>query len=302
MYDTIIVGGGIAGLTAALYAQRREMKTLLLTKDIGGQINWAGEIENYPGFDLISAWELIQKLEGQAKRTGYEIKLETVDKIEVLGDKHFRITSSQGVYEGRTVIFALGLIPRRLDAPGEKELSGKGVSYCANCDGPFFKGKKVAVVGGGNSALDAAEVLSKIASEVHLIHRGSHFRAFDSLVSAVKERANITIHTDSEIAQISGSDKVTGITLNNRLSGAHEEIALDGVFIEVGRLADSRLVADLVKCDEWGQIIVDHDCQTSHPGIFAAGDITPVEFKQLSVAAGQGTIAALAAYQYLQKN
>jgi thioredoxin-disulfide reductase len=300
MYDTIIIGGGIAGLTAALYAQRREMQTLLITKDIGGQINWAGEIENYPGFDLIAAWELTQKLEAQAKKAGFEIRLEGADKIEKINDKHFIIHTANGQYETKTIIFALGLIPRRLNAPGEKELSGKGVSYCANCDGPFFKGKRVAVVGGGNSGLDAAEVLSKIASEVHLINRGNTFKAFDTLVNTVKAKENITIHMNSSITSINGDAKVESITISENNSS--ENIIIDGVFIEIGRLADSDLVAGLAERDQWGQIIIDHNCQTSQPGIFAAGDITTVEFKQLTIAAGQGTIAALAAYQYLQSN
>jgi len=298
MYDTIIIGGGIAGLTAALYAQRREMQTLLITKDIGGQINWAGEIENYPGFDLIAAWELIQKLEAQAKKAGFEIKLEGANRIEKISDKHFIVHTANGQYETKTIIFALGLIPRRLNTPGEEKLSGKGVSYCANCDGPFFKGKKVAVVGGGNSGLDATEVLSKIASEVHLINRGDTFKAFDTLVNTVKAKENVTIHMNSAITKISGDSKVESIIISENNSS--KEIAIDGVFIEVGRLADSELVAGLAERDKWGQIIVDHNCQTSQPGIFAAGDITTVEFKQLTIAAGQGTIAALAAYQYLQ--
>jgi thioredoxin-disulfide reductase len=301
MYDTIVIGGGMAGLSAALYAKRREMKTLLLTRDIGGQINLAGEIENYPGFDLISGPNLNQELEKQAKYTGYEIKLETVTKIEPRPAGDFLVTSDKGSYETRTVIFSLGLVPRYLEIPGEKELSGKGVSYCANCDGQFFKGKKIIVVGGGNSAVDAAEVMSKIATEVHLVHRQAEFKAFESLVSAAKKRPNIIFHMDSEVIKISGDTKVSSASIKHNPDGAVQELAVDGVFVEIGHKAQSDLVKDLVKLDKANQVIVDDGCRTSLPGLFAAGDITQIEHKQLTVASGQGTIAALNAYKYIQE-
>jgi len=300
MYDTIVIGGGMAGLSAALYAKRREMNTLLITKDIGGQIGLAGAIENYPGFDLITGVELNERLDKQAKYTGYEIRLETVTKIEPRPAGDFLITSDKGTYETRTVIFSLGLVPRYLEVPGEKELSGHGVSYCANCDGQFFKGKRVIVVGGGNSAVDAAEVMSKIAAEVHLIHRQAEFKAFESLVSAVKKRPNVKFYMESEVVKISGDTKVTSATIKHNPDGAMQELPIDGVFVEIGHMAQSDLVKGLVKLDVANQVIVDDGCRTSQPGLFAAGDITLVEYKQLSVAAGQGTIAALNAYKYIQ--
>jgi thioredoxin-disulfide reductase len=300
MYDTIIIGGGMAGLSAALYAKRREMKTLLITKDIGGQILLAGDIENYPGFSLIKGLDFNQKMEEQAKYTGYEIRLETVTKIEPRPAGDFLITSDKGAYETRTVIFSLGLVPRYLEVPGEKELSGHGVSYCANCDGQFFKGKRVIVVGGGNSAVDAAEVMSKIASEVHLVHRQKEFKAFENLVSAVKKRPNVKFYMESKVVKISGDTKVTSATISHNPDGAIQELPVDGVFVEIGHKAQSDLVAGLVKLDVANQVIIDEGCRTSQPGLFAAGDITPVEYKQLSVAAGQGTIAALNAYKYIR--
>ncbi|MFA5184768.1 MAG: FAD-dependent oxidoreductase [Patescibacteria group bacterium] len=302
MYDTIVIGGGMAGLAAALYAQRREMKTLLLTRDIGGQIGLAGEIENYLGFDLITGLDLNERLEKQAKYTGYEIRLEAVTEISGNGTQGFTVNTSQGSYRSRTVIFALGLVPRYLGVPGEKEFAGKGVSYCANCDGQFFRGKRLIVVGGGNSALDAAEVLSKIAAEVHLVHRSSEFKAFESLVSEVKARPNINIRLDSEIVRINGDTRVTSAVIKHSPDGALEELPIDGVFVEIGHKAQSDLVANLVKLDAANQIIVNEACETSQPGIFAAGDITQIRHKQLTVASGQGTIAALSAYEYVRKS
>lgn len=300
MYDIIIIGGGIAGLTAALYARRREMKTLLLTKDIGGQINWAGHIENYPGFDLIGAAELNTRLENQGRRAGYEIKLEEAKKINRLSDGNFQVLTDNDNYDAKTIVFSLGLTPRLLNVEGEKELLGRGLSYCANCDGPFFKGKKVAVIGGGNSALDAAEMMSKIASEVHLIHRRSRFKAFESLITGVLKQSNIKLHFDCEVKKIDGRDQVTGLTIIHNSDNKTESLQVDGVFIEIGHMAQSDLVADLVKRDIHGQIVIDDDCRTDCPGLFAAGDITTTKHKQLSVSAGQGTIAALSAYEYLQ--
>jgi thioredoxin-disulfide reductase len=301
MYDTIIIGGGMAGLTAAMYAKRRAMKTLLITKDLGGQLSWAGEIENYSGFDLITGSELSKQLEKQAQRAGYEIKLEEVTKITRLPDGNFSVIANKATYKTRTIIFALGLVPRFLNVPGEKELSGKGVSYCANCDGPFFKDKKVAVVGGGNSALDAAEVLSKIASEVYLIHRQSTFKGFENLIEAVKKRANIHIILDSEVINIGGTNKVQNITIKNKLNQTESKLEIDGIFVEIGHQAQSDLVANLVARDEHNQIIIDAECRTNVPGFFAVGDITTIVHKQLNVAAGHGTIAALNAYKYLQE-
>lgn len=301
MYDTIIIGGGMAGLTAAMYAKRRAMKTLLITKDLGGQLIWAGEIENYSGFELITGLELSKNLEKQARRTGYEIKLEKVTKIVHLPDGNFNVVTNEITYKTRTIIFALGLVPRFLNVNGEKELSGKGVSYCANCDGPFFKGKRVAVIGGGNSALDAAEVLSKITLEVYLIHRQNAFKGFENLIEAVKKRANIHILLNSEITNIGGTNKVQNITIKNKLNQTEYQLDLDGVFIEIGHQAQSDLVANLVARDDHNQIIIDAECRTNVPGFFAVGDITTVTHKQLNVAAGHGTIAALNAYKYLQE-
>ncbi|MBU4455481.1 FAD-dependent oxidoreductase, partial [Patescibacteria group bacterium] len=230
---------------------------------------------------------------------GVEIKSDEVKKIENKDNK-FVLHTSRDIYEARTVILAMGLSPRRLAIPGEEKLTGKGVSYCANCDGPFYKNKTAAVVGGGNSALDAAEILSKIAKKVYLIHRRDEFRGFEALVDEVKARKNIELVLNSEPREVIGENKLEKIKVFNNKTKEEKDLEIDGLFVEIGRIANTDLVADLAKRNERGEIIVDEKCMTSCPGMFAAGDVTPVEFKQITIACGQGAIAALAAYQYLR--
>lgn len=299
MYDTIIIGSGPAGLTAAIYASRREMKTLVIGKETGGQVIWASEIENYPGFKNIKNYELIENITEQVKHLGVEILVAEVREI-IKKDKYYVIRTVTQEYETKTIILALGLVPRKLGIPGEKEFNGRGVSFCANCDGPFFKNKPVAVVGGGNAALDAAEVMSKIASEVHLIHKQEKFQGFEAVLTKVKAAQNVKIYTNTEAIALKGEKRLEKITIKNNISGQTEDIDINGIFIEIGRIADPGLVKEFVETDERGQIVVDEKCRTKEAGIFAAGDITTVPFKQITVACGQGTIAALSAYEYLQ--
>lgn len=300
MFDTIIIGAGPAGITAGIYAARREMKTLIIGKQVGGQVVWASEIENYPGFKNIQSYDFISKLQEQVTGLGVEIKNSDVKSIKKDEGGVFTLYTEQEEFKTKTLIIAMGLMPRRLAIAGEEKFNGRGVSYCANCDGPFYKNKTVAVVGGGNAALDAAEVLSKIAEKVYLIHRSQNFKAFEALVEEVKNRHNIEMILDSEVNEISGHERVEKIGVLNKITKNISELKLDGVFIEVGRIAHTDLVKDLVKRDERDQILVDDRCATSEPGVFAAGDVTQVVFKQITIAAGQGTIAALSAYQYLQ--
>lgn len=301
MYDLIVIGLGPAGLTAGIFAGRREMKTLLIGKELGGQLVWASEIENYPGTPKINAFELIEKMKDQAVDSGVEIKQAEVKRVEKLENGNFLIRTESDSFESSALIIAIGLSPRRLAIPGEMEFNGKGVSYCANCDGPFFKKKTVAVIGGGNSALDAAEVLSKIADKVYLIHRNEDFKGFESLQEDVKNRENIEIYLNSEVKSIEGVNNVEKIKVLNSKTGQEQEIALNGVFIEVGRIASTDLVADLVDRSEKNQIIIDNNGATKTAGLFAAGDVTTCEIKQISVASGQATIAALNAYKYIQE-
>ena len=301
IYDTIIIGAGPAGFTAAIFATRRELKTLIIGQEIGGQVIWAGEIENYPGFKNIQNYDFIERFRDQAISFGAELKEAEVRLIEKLSDDTFKVLTNKEEFLAKTVIVAMGLSPRRLAVAGEVEFSGKGVSYCANCDGPLYKGKTVAVIGGGNAAFDAAEVLSKIANQVYLIHRNKEFKAFDDLVTQVENRANIKILKDTKIKEIKGDKKVEKIIYTNKDTDKDEEIIVDGVFIEIGRIAHTDLVTDFIDRDERMQLIVNSKIETKTPGLFAAGDVTnSSEFKQITIATGQATIAALAAYKYLQ--
>jgi alkyl hydroperoxide reductase subunit F len=302
LYDTIIIGSGPAGMTAGIYAARREMSALMIGKEPGGQIMWASEIENYPGFRSISNHELIGKMQHHVTDLGVKTKNEEVKKIAKDENGDFQLTTGGGTFYGKTVIIAMGLSPRRLEIPGEKEFAGKGVTYCANCDAPFYKNKDVAVIGGGNSALDAAEYLSKIANKVYLVHRREEFRGFEALIEEVKDKENIELVLNSEVKSIKGEETVERIKVHNKKQDADSDIEVQGVFIEIGRIANTDLVEDLVERNESSQIKVNDRCETATPGIYAAGDVTTVPFKQITIACGQGTIAALAAYQYIQEN
>ena len=300
IYDTIIIGTGPAGMTAAIYAARREMKTLLIGETLGGQIVWASTIENYPGFKSIKSFELINRMKEQVEGLGVEIKNASVQRIEKNDKDEFILHTEKEEFKTKTVIIAMGLSPRRLAIPREEELNGKGVTYCANCDAPFYRDKTVAVVGGGNAALDATEVLSKIAKKVYLIHRREEFRGFEALVNEIKNRKNIEIITNSEISKIIGNEKVEKINVKNNKLNKITQINIDGVFIEIGRIAHTEIFSNLIELDNKKQIKVDKYCKTSVQGIFAAGDVTNAPYKQITIACGQATIATLSAYEYLQ--
>ena len=299
MYDIIIIGSGPAGLTAGIYAARREMKALILGKELGGQVIWASSVENYTGTKTIKNFDLIKNWQEHVLSLGVEIKAEEVQKIEKSNDI-FKLFCSSKIYKAKTVIIAMGLVPRRLAIPGEKEFMGKGISYCANCDSPFYRDKNVVVVGGGNSALDAAELLSKIASQVYLVHRREDFRGFEALFNEVKSKKNIELVLSSNVTEIFGKDKVEGVKVAHKETKEARAIETDGIFIEIGRIAHTDLVANFVDRTKTDQIVVDDKCRTRTPGLFAAGDVTTVPYKQITIATGQATIATLAAYEYLQ--
>lgn len=297
MYDVIIVGAGPAGLTAAIYSSRRGLKTLILTKDLGGEAAGIEHIENYPGFKKIEGLKLIQLMEEQVKSFGVEIIYEEVIKITPKG-KFFVVKTIEKKYEGKTIILAFGKTPRSLNVPGEKEFTGRGISYCVTCDAPLFKGKTVSVVGGGNSALDAAILLSEIAKKVYLIHRRDKFRGFESFVNEVKKKKNVEFFLNSIVVKIKGDKMVKSIIIEDINTKKKKEIEIDGVFIEIGSEVKTDFTKDLIKLEN-NQIVINNNCETSHPGIFAAGDVTNTPFKQIVVSAGEGAKTGLSAYNYI---
>lgn len=297
-YDVIIVGGGPAGITAAIYTSRRMLKTLVITREIGGQVVKTPDIENYPGFDLISGPELAEKFISQAKKFGTEI---VFDEITHLDEKNqvFIVTGHKEKYTGTSLILAFGKVPRKLDIPGENEFKGKGVSYCSTCDAPFFKNKAVVVNGGGNSAFDATLLLAKVAEKVYLIHRRDEFTAEEILIDKVKKNKKVEIVTGATIEKINGDQVVKSVDI--RQHGKLQNIACDGVFIEIGYIVEDGLIKDFVEMDEKNQIKVNKDHSTSREGVFAAGDLTNSYYKQIVISAGEGAIAALSAAKYLDE-
>ncbi len=300
VYDTIIIGAGPAGMTAAIFAARRNLKTIIIGKQLGGQMIWASAIENMPGFKSINSFDLIKKMQEQANLLGVTILAAEVKEVRKNEQNIYSLVAGKEVYQTKTIIIAMGLSPRRLNVVGEDKFIGKGVSYCANCDGPLYKNKIVAVIGGGNAALDTAEVLSKLAKQVYLIYRGERLRGFEILINKVKEKSNVKIIFNSVITEIAGTNKLEKIKLINDKTKQKEELTIDGLFIEIGHEADTELVANLVKRDEKNQILIDQNCRTNQAGIFAAGDVTQNEYKQIIIGCGQGAVAALNAYKYLR--
>ncbi len=296
MFDVIIIGSGMAGMTAAIYTTRRELKTLIVASELGGQMAKNLDIENWPGEDHLSGAELAQEMQKQVQKFGAEFKYEFVTKV-VKSDKNFEIKTSSNSYQSKTVILAFGKTPRKLGVPGEDKFIGKGISYCVTCDGPFFKDKNVAIIGGGNSALDAALVMSKIAYKVSLIHRRDEFRAEELIIDKVKKTENIEVITPTNVTEALGDQKLEQIKLDNG-----KILNISAMFVEVGAVVDDSIVHKLVKTDDKKQIITDANQMTSIPGIFAAGDLSDSPQKQLVVAAGEGAIAALSAYKYIQSN
>lgn len=297
-YDVIIVGGGPAGLTAAIYSARRAMKTLIVSMDIGGQMAMTNSIENYPGYDEIDGPLLGQKMLAQAEKSGSTLVMAEVAKIEKQADGFELETVDGQRFSSRAVIMAFGLTPRNLNVPGEKEFTGRGVAYCATCDGPLYKGKTVAVIGGGNSAMDAAEYLSKIVEKVYILVRQDKFRGEEVLMERVKAEPKIEILFESAVQEIKGDKKIETLVYDQK--GESKEIKIDGVFVEIGHVAKTDWVKDLLNLTDMREININMDCETNTPGVFAAGDITQTAYKQVVISAGEGAKAALQAYKYLQ--
>lgn len=303
MTDIAVIGGGPAGLTAALYAARAGKNVTVYEREcIGGQITRAPQVENYPGTGRVSGLQLGDRMAAQAEAAGAVISLTDVQKIVKETSGIFRLDTDDGECYAKAVIYACGAQPRTLGLPGEAELIGHGVSYCALCDGSFFKDQDVTVVGGGNSAFDDALLLSERCHHVTLIHRRSSFRAEQILVNRVKQRKNISLLTDTTVSElIQENGQLTGLALKNKI-GKDETLPVTGLFVALGRLPDTELLTDLAALDENGYVISDEKMAVSEtPGLFIAGDCRIKSVRQLTTAVSDGTVAAVSACTYLEQ-
>ena len=301
MYDIGIIGGGTAGMTAAVYGQRAGKKTLIIEGGaFGGQITSSPNVENYPGIASVSGSEFSMNLLDQATKLGADTVTEQVTGIRDEGSQKVIVTGSNE-YPCKSVILATGVTHRHLGAPGEERLAGAGVSYCATCDGMFFRGRDVAVIGGGSTALQDAEFLSNYCKKVYLIHRRDEFRGEDNIVKRLREKENVEFILSATVKEIAGEDAVEKLILNHKKTGEESELPVAGVFVAVGQIPKNEVFADVVKLDAGGFILASEDCLTSHPGIFAAGDCRTKEVRQLTTAAADGAVAALAACKYIEE-
>jgi alkyl hydroperoxide reductase subunit F len=303
MYGLIIIGAGPAGMTAAVYAARKRINTLLISGNVGGQGLTSWLVENYMGYQFIEGRELMRKFEEQVKQFPADIKIEIGRRVERLSrmDRGFEVKTDTGeTHQAKAVIFATGKRPRELDVHGEKELLGRGVTYCATCDGPLFAGMKVAVIGGGNSALEAADDMVKVADHVYLVSL-TPLTSDQILIDKVKAADNLTMFLEHEVMEIKGGKFVEGVKVRDLKSKQEKELEVGGVLIEIGLIPNSDLIKEVVTLNSLGEIEVSCANETGVPGLFAAGDVTNTPEKQIVVAAGEGAKAALQAHRYLQR-
>ena len=299
MYDTIIIGAGPAGLAAAIYCGRKKLKTAIVTIDVGGQGNLTSHIENYPGALPQSGMELMNIFKTQVDKFEAEFIYGKVMEIKKVENTFEVVLGNNEKYEAKTIILTYGKVPRRLGIPGEDEFFGRGVSTCATCDGPLYKDKDVAIVGGGNSAVEAALDISSYAKKVYLIHRRQEFRADEVTVEKLKQNPKIELVLDSVPVEIKGDKFVGAVVVENKVTNEKKELPITGLFLEIGYVVDSSMVKDLVKINEKNEVVINSVGETSCPGIFAAGDVTNTPYKQAIIAAGDGARTALQTYGYL---
>lgn len=301
IYDVITIGGGPAGLTAGLYSSRAMLKTVLLEKCLtGGQMASTGTIDNYPGVRNISGMELAQKMEEHAKDFGLEIILCEVKCLDKEGNI-FKVDTNKGEFRGRSVIMTTGVKPRSLNIPGEKELKGRGVSYCAICDGFFYRNKKVAVIGGGDSALEEGDYLTKFADKVCIIHRRDKFRGGQFYQERVRKNPKVEFIMDTIPTEIIGDEFVTALKLKNKKTGKEWVESFDGVFIYIGTLPNLFISKINYDTDEMGYVKTDDKMSTSIKGLFAAGDVRSKLLRQITTAVGDGATAAVSAEKYIEE-
>ena len=302
IHDVVIVGSGPAGYTAAIYAARAQLNPVILAGSVtaGGALMNTTEVENYPGFVTgIMGPELMNQMQEQAERFGADIRYEDVTALELEGDVK-RITTSDDVYEARTVIISTGSEYRHLGIDGEERLSGHGVSYCATCDGFFFKDQDIVVVGGGDSAMEEATFLTRFARSVTVVHRRDELRASAVMAKRAQEDPKISFAWNSRVVELDGEDSLTGVTLEDTVTGDRRRLEATGLFVAIGQVPRSELVADVLELDEAGYIKVEAPSQrTRIPGVFACGDVADPTYQQAITAAGSGCRAALDAEHYL---
>ncbi len=299
VYETIIIGGGIAGITASIYASRQELNYLFISKDIGGQISIAGEIENYPGFKHTDQIKFMEALQEQLDYN--KIKLEDgveVSKIEKK-NRNFIVKTNEGNFTGKTVIIATGATHRKLNVPGEKEFANKGVHYCSWCDGPLYKGKEIAVIGGGNSALEAADFLANVAKKVYLVTINKDLHGEMVLIKKVNAKKNIELIPLAATKEIKGKQFVDSVSYEQNKK--EKSLKVDGVFVAIGMVPSTAFLKGFVKLDEDGHVVIDKFNKTSVDGVFAAGDCTDLHEYQFAICTGGGCMALLQAAKYMQR-
>lgn len=302
LYDVIVIGGGPGGYTAALYAARANLSVAILEKlSPGGQMGTTDVIDNYPGFPQgVNGFELAMQMKEGAERFGAQTQLAEVTQVELAGQVK-TIHTSGGDYQARTVVLATGAHPRELGLPGERELRGRGVSYCATCDGMFYRGKTVVVVGGGNTAVSDVLYLSRLCEKVYLVHRRDTLRASKVYLDPLQKAENVEFVWDSEVKQLLRDQAVTGVRVRNKKTGKERDIPCGGVFVAVGYLPNTQLYRGQVELDEAGYVLADETTQTNLPGVFAVGDLRKKPLRQVVTAASDGAVAAHFIEEYLNQ-
>ncbi|MBX3007821.1 MAG: FAD-dependent oxidoreductase [Melioribacteraceae bacterium] len=300
-FDVIVIGGGAAGLTAGIYLSRAKMKTLILNEGaVGGQMVLTHEIANYPGIESISGYELARKMKAQAQNFGCVIKSNLkITKMDLGGEIKFITVNDKIEYSSFAVIIATGGKSRTIGAVGEENFKGKGISYCATCDGDFFQDKEIIVVGGGNSALEEAVSLTKYASKVTVVHQFDHFQALEHYIDEAKANEKIDFIMESKVIEFIGNEKLERVKIQNQRTNEITEIKIDGVFIFIGYVPNTEKLNGVVNLNEWQEIIVDKNMSTNIPGVYAAGDSIAKRYRQVTTAVADGTIAALSSSEYV---